>query len=140
VKRQRLRVALALAFVSALGCDARSTEESQRQRDVAQLCWAENRVRNAPNAGKASLLAELSRAPCPAPDACRMRDACVAAYTLHVEALELTAAAKQLLSDHRDAEAAGILGAAGEKLKKAGPAVEECTALSGELRRAYAVR
>jgi hypothetical protein len=139
VKRHPARVAL-LSLLAALGCDARSAEEGRRQRDVAQLCWAEDRLRNAPNTGKAALLAELSRAPCPAPDACRMRDACVGAYTLHVDALALTGAAKQLLSERRDAEAAGILGAAEEKLKKAGPGIERCTALSAELRRGYAVR
>lgn len=68
-----------------------------------------------------------------------MRDACVSAYTLHVDALSLTAAAKQLMSDGRDAEAAGILGAAEEKLKRAGPEIERCTSLSAGLRRAYSV-
>lgn len=69
-----------------------------------------------------------------------MRDVCVSAYTLHVDALGLTAAAKQLMSDRRDAEAAGILGAAQEKLQQAGPKTEQCTALAAELRRSYSVK
>lgn len=129
-----------LTVCLAFACDSRSREESRRQREVAQLCWVEDRIRNAPNAGKGAVLSELSRAPCPAPDACRMRDACVAAYALHVDALELTAAAKQLLSDHKDVEAAGILGAAEAKLKQAGPGIEQCTAASADLRRAYGIR
>ncbi|MDF3067960.1 MAG: hypothetical protein K0R38_3561 [Polyangiaceae bacterium] len=129
----------ATLLLSNVSCDARSNESLRAQQSVAHLCWIENRIRNAANAEKTSFLADFARSPCPAPDACTMRDACVSAYTLHVDALGLTAAAKQLIADQRDADAAGILGAAETKLKEAGPKIAQCTSLSADLRRAYSV-
>jgi hypothetical protein len=131
----------AAALVAACAsCNRSSSDEALRtQRAIARLCWSENRVRNADNAEKARHLAELASTACPVPDACRMRDACVSAYTLHVDALNLTAAAKQLMSDGRHGEAAGILGAAEAKLKLAGPQIEQCTALSAGLRSSYSI-
>jgi hypothetical protein len=133
----RLSAALLLC---GFGCDPRAGEEGLRQKQsVAHLCWVENRIRSASNPEKSSFLADLSRSPCPTPDACRMRETCVAGYTVHVDALSLTSAAKQLMAEGRDGEAARLLGAAEGKLKEAGPNVEQCTSLSADLRRAYSL-
>lgn len=130
----------AALLVSCIGCDLRAGEEGIRQKQsVAHLCWVENRIRSAPNPEKSGFVADLARSPCPTPDACRMRQTCVAGYTLHVDALALTAAAKQLMTEGRDGEAGRLLGAAEGKLKEAGPKVEQCTSLSAELRRAYSI-
>lgn len=130
----------ALLLLGAFACDRRSEETVRAQQQVARLCWVEDRIRNAANADKSSFLADLASAPCPAPDACAMREACVSGYTLHVDALKLTSAAKQLVRDGRDAEAASILGAAETKLKEAGTQVARCTSLTADLRRTYAVK
>lgn len=123
--------------LTALGCDAR--REERLARDVARLCRAEEQLRQAPNSGKAQLLGELVRAPCPEPAACKARDACAAAYTLHVDALSLTQVAKQNLSDGQNEQAAKLLGAASTKLEQARGRIDECTGLVAALRRAHGV-
>lgn len=129
----------ALLLLGGIGCDRRSEETVRAQQQAGRLGWIEDRIRNASNAEKSSFLTDLASAPCPAPDACDMRDTCVSGYTLHVEALKLTAAAKQLVADGRDAEAASILVAAETKLKEAGAKIAECTSLAASLRRSYSV-
>jgi hypothetical protein len=54
-----------------------------------------------------------------------------------VEALTLTAAAKQKLADDQPLEAAKLLNASDQKLKDADVKVSACTALEGALRRRY---
>ncbi|RYZ01129.1 MAG: hypothetical protein EOO73_36505 [Myxococcales bacterium] len=129
----------AVLLLGCVSCDTRSSESVRAQRSVSHLCWVENRIRNAPNPEKATFLADFARSPCPAPDACLMRDRCVVAYTLHVEALQLTAAAKQLIADHRDAEAAALLGAAQTNLQDAGSKIQQCTSLAANLRHTYSI-
>jgi hypothetical protein len=125
--------------LACVGCNPRAKDEAGEKQAVARLCWAENRIRTAPNADKFGFLADLTRSPCPTPSACNMRDRCAEGYGTHVEALRLTAAAKQLLTDGRDGDAAGILGAAEAKLKEAGPRITECTSLAADLRRQYSL-
>jgi len=130
-------VLVALAGLGASGCDLERKQREQRQ--IEHLCWLEGRLRGAANPDKAAFLGDLSRAPCPAPDACELRDGCVAAYTLHVDALNLTGAARQQLADGQGDQAARLLGAAETKLKAAGPAVERCTQLAADVRRAHKI-
>lgn len=119
------------------GCDA--GREQRLKQSVAQLCWAEDRLRAAPNAQKAELLAALSRTPCPEPAACAARDVCTAGYTLHVDALALTQVAKQSLADGQGERAAKLLGAAEEKLKLAAARIDTCTSRVAALRRSYTI-
>lgn len=130
---------LALAWV-ALGANGCELDRQVRERQaIEHLAWLEGRLRDAPNSGKAAFLADLSRAPCPAPDACQMRDRCVSAYTLHVDALMLTAAARQQLQDDQGERAGRLLGAAESKLKAAATGVGQCTQLAAALRRAHKI-
>jgi hypothetical protein len=128
-----LRTLCVAAGLFVLGCDAnRASTEAQL---VAQLCRLEERLRSAPNPAKAELLAALAKAPCPTPAACAARDACTSGYALHVEALKLTAVAKQNISDGQGEQAAKLLGAAEEKLKGASSRIDTCTAAMAALRR-----
>jgi len=94
-------------------------------------------LRGAPNPGKADALRELAKMPCKSPETCAARDACVIAYTMHVEALTLTQAAKLQASEGRGAEAAKVLGAAEQKLSEARGKVTDCTDREGALRHLY---
>ncbi len=132
-----MKLALVGALVLVLGCDAE--REQRLARDVARLCRAEEQLREAPNAAKAPLLAELRRAPCPEPPACAARDTCSAAYGLHVDALALTQVAKQNIVDGKNEQAAKLLAAAEAKLRDAQSRIETCTALIADLRRAHGV-
>jgi hypothetical protein len=122
-----------VAALLLLGCDA-NREQGEMQL-VAQLCRLEERLRAAANPAKAELLAALAKAPCPTASACQARDTCTAGYTLHVDALQLTAVAKQNIGDGQDEQAAKLLGSAAEKLQLAGPRIEACTAAVAALRR-----
>jgi len=46
-----------------------------------------DRLRDAANPDKASKLTELSKVPCSVQDVCKLRDRCVGAYVLQVDAL-----------------------------------------------------
>jgi CRP-like cAMP-binding protein len=94
-------------------------------------------LRGAPNPAKAEALRELVKLPCVGPEVCGARDACVAAYTTHVEALALTQAAKLQASQGQGAEAAKVLGAAEHKLSAASEKVIDCTDREGALRHLY---
>lgn len=120
-----------------LGCDA--NRELREHETVAHLCWAEERLRSAANAEKELLLADLAQTPCPVAEACAARDKCSSGYTLHVDALKLTAVAKQNMADGQAEQAAKLLGAAEEKLKASRMRIDECTASMAALRRAYSV-
>jgi hypothetical protein len=129
-----------LPWVFALGvfgCDPH--DGLHEQQTVAHLCWTEERLRRAANPDKAALLAELATAPCPDRAACTVRDKCAAAYTLHVDALKLTQAAKQRMQAGEGQQAAGLLSAAEANLKQAGVQVAQCTELTAKLRHDYAV-
>jgi hypothetical protein len=92
---------------------------------------------DAPNAAKVTALRELAKVSCGAPDICETRDVCEGAYTLHVEALALTQAAKQQLGDSNAAGAAKLLGASEQKLNEASRKVSDCTNHEGALRLRY---
>jgi hypothetical protein len=137
IRAPRVACALVLFALLALACDA--NQALFEQQAIEHLCWTEQRLRTVANPEKAAFLADMARSPCPKPDACRLRDKCTSAYTLHVDALNLTQAAKQQIADGQPASAAGLLGAAESNLKQAGVAVEECTTLAAEIRRRYGV-
>jgi hypothetical protein len=129
-----------LPWVFALGVFGCDLNDGLRERQtVAHLCWTEERLRGAANPDKAAALAELAAAACPNRSACAMRDTCAAAYTLHVDALKLTQAAKQRMQDGEGVQAASLLGAAEANLKQASLKVGQCTELTAKLRHDYAV-
>lgn len=115
----------------------RSSQQAAEQKSAAQIARAVEVLREAPNAAKAEPLAQLSKLPCSGVDVCQTRDACSSAYTLHVDAVALTAAAKQKLGDDDPLAAAKLLNASEQKLKDADVKVTQCTDLEGALRRRH---
>lgn len=90
ILRQRIA---ALAFVSLLIPACHSN--SERRAEVQSVSAAIDRLRQVPNAEKAPMLELLSRLPCSLTDVCELRDRCVGAYRVQVEALQEIAALKQ---------------------------------------------
>jgi hypothetical protein len=130
--RRCARVAL-IVSLAASGCD--STAERERE-SAAQVARAEEQLRTADNPRKGSVLGSLD-APCVGKEPCEVQRLCRAAYRLHVEAVDLTGAAKQKLAQGSAEEAAKLLGSAQEKLEQAGGEVANCTLRAGALRRQY---
>jgi hypothetical protein len=128
---------LALSSIIVVGVACRSQRELDEQQSAARVARAIELVREAPNAAKAAPLTELAKLGCIGVDVCKTRDACTSAYTLHVEALSLTAAAKQKLADGDAAEAAKLLNASEQKLVASAPQVTACTDLEASLRRQH---
>jgi hypothetical protein len=128
-----------LLWALGLGMVGCRTEHSLPEGEsTAHICWAEERLRSVSNSEKASYLADLKSSGCmKGSDTCVVRDRCVAAYTLHVDGLKLTAAAKQQLNDGDGEAAARLLGSAQEKLERARGEVDDCTARTAALRRRY---
>jgi hypothetical protein len=127
--------ALALTALLVLACGSRVDPEAQRS--AGRIAHAVEQLRNAPNASKATALGELGKLPCTGPDVCETRAACQTAYSQHIDALNLTAAAKLKLTEGDGAESAKLLGAAEEKLGQAARLVSLCTERESALRRRY---
>lgn len=132
-----MKSALSLAALVASLQACSSAEERAAQQSAAQVARAVEVLRSAPNASKGVPLAALAKLACSGADVCAARDACFSAYTVHVEAISLTAAAKQKLADDEPLEAAKLLNASEQKLKDADARVSACTDLEGALRRRY---
>ena len=126
---------IVLSVLGALGCDG--AKELRAQQSAGGVLLALGVLREAPNAGKSKALTGLSQAPCNGEGVCEVRDACRDAYALHVEALELTAAAKQKLADGQAQVAAELLGPAEAKLEAASAKIDDCNERAGALRRRY---
>lgn len=128
--------ALALtAPLLVLACGSRVDPEAQQS--AGRVARAVEQLRNAPNAAKVPALAELGKLSCTGPDVCETRAACQTAYAQHVDALNLTAAAKLKLLEGQGPEAAKLLGSAQEKLGQAAQLVTLCTERESALRRRY---
>jgi hypothetical protein len=133
-RRSRLGYVLPVAAL-LLACDG--AKELRAKQSAGGVLLALQVLREAGNAEKAKALTGLAQAPCVGEGVCELRDACRAAYALHVEGLTLTQAAKQQLQDGKALDAAKLLGSAEEKLKDAGRQVDDCTDRAGALRRRY---
>ena len=130
-----LRLSLGVVALWLLGCGPRIDPDAQQS--AGRISRAVEQLRSAPNDHKATALAELKRVACSGPDVCETRAACDMAYTQHIEALDLTAAAKLKLGDGQGEESAKLLGAAQEKLSQAALLVSLCTEREAALRRRY---
>jgi hypothetical protein len=132
VSAARQLLLLALAQLGAFACDANA---AQREAETTSyVARSEERLRNASNPEKAEALKLFDR-PCSAPpEACEVQRICRSAYNLHVDGLKLKDVAKSKMAAGQDLEAAKLLGAAGDKLKQAGPRVAECTNRAAQLR------
>lgn len=131
----RYGLLLSALGVAGLACDG--AKELRAQQSAGGVLLALGVLREAPNASKAKALTGLAQAPCNGEGVCEVRDACRDAYALHVEALALTAAAKQKLSDGQAQLAAELLAPAEQKLKTASAKIDDCNERAGALRRRY---
>jgi len=132
---QRRLAPLLAAVCAAFACS--SAQDIEAKQSAGRVAHAIEVVRDAPNAAKAVALAELGKAACSGPDVCETREACRAAYALHVEATTLTQAAKLKLNEGSAAEAANLLSASEQKLTEAAPQVDACLTRESALRRRY---
>jgi hypothetical protein len=128
-----LRLAPWVSVALALACD----EELETRASAARVARAIELLRNAPNAGKGQGLSALEATACRGEDVCRVKRACVSAYTLHVEGVTLTEAARLQIAQDKPHDAARVLGAAEQKLAQAGPKLLDCSERVGALRRQY---
>lgn len=128
-----------LAALGLLPCllSCNSARHAEEQKSAAQVARAVEVLRNAPNETKAGPLAELGKLRCVGADVCGARDACRIAYTLHVDALALTAAAKDQVAFRDNPRAGKLLISAEQKLTQASQKVADCVEREGALRRRY---
>ena len=133
----RLARLVACATLGSLLLACASKKEADARQSAARVARALEVLRGAPNRAKAEALRALAKVPCESPEACAARDACVAAYTTHVEALALTQAAKLQASEGQAVAAAKVLGAAEQKLSEASGKIIDCTDREGALRHLY---
>lgn len=98
---------------------------SEQRAEVRSVSLAIDRLRQAANPDKAPLLSELSRVPCSLKDVCDLRDRCVGAYRMQVEALAEIDAIKAALGrvEMRSAERVDPIA---QKLKQAHALAQEC--------------
>jgi hypothetical protein len=87
-----LRGVCLLLMLGLVGCDGSA---SAKRAEVRSISFAIDRLRQAPNPEKAPKLEALSKLPCSLPDTCQLRDHCVGAYQLQVEAVTQIAVAKE---------------------------------------------
>ncbi len=102
-----------------LGLAACGKGGADKRAEVRSISTAIDRLRQAQNPDKAVKLSELSRVPCSLADVCELRDRCVGAYQLQVEALERIAAPK----DGLDGEEVAAIE---QKLEAARKLAHEC--------------
>ena len=76
---------LLLALCATLACGS-SQRDIEAKQSAGRVAHAIEVVRDAPNAAKATALAELTKVACSGPDVCETKGACRSAYALHVEA------------------------------------------------------
>jgi hypothetical protein len=111
-----MRYVLSLVVLTLVGCNSSASE---KRAEVKSISMAIDRLRQAPNAEKAPKLTELSKLPCSMRDTCELRAQCVAAYALHVEALDEIAAGKGKLDGEQVQQIE-------QKLEAARKQVHEC--------------
>lgn len=117
-----------------LGCPSHDAEIKASADQVARAIEA---VRNAPNEDKRAPLKALEKTACVSPEVCAVRDACAKAYTLHVEAVELTQMAKSAMAEGKTPRASKLAISAQQQLSLAKAPVEDCVQRDGELRHRF---
>jgi hypothetical protein len=126
---------LALASCGLLACS--SARDAETQKSAAQVARAVEVLRNAPNEMKAGPLKDLAKVRCVGPDVCATSDACRSAYQLHVDALALTAGAKEQVAFRDNPRAGKLLVSAQQKLSEASVRVADCVEREAVLRHRY---
>lgn len=125
--------ALALPWC-LLACPSHDAEVAASAGQVARAIEA---MRNAPNDAKRAPLDALTKTVCASPEVCAVRDACSKAYTLHVEAVELTQMAKSAMAEGKTPRASRLAISAEQQLRVATEPVADCVRREGELRHRF---
>lgn len=89
-----LASSLALA---ASACARRTQGDAVERAQTAQVSFAIDQLRNAPNSNKQLLLKTLRQVPCSVEAACALKRVCLEAYTTYIESLNQTAAVRVAL-------------------------------------------
>jgi hypothetical protein len=111
---------------------------ASEKAEAGQISRAIDLLREAPNAQKPALFAQLQSAHCETPDLCQLKQACSAGYAMHLGGLSETARAKALLAGGgADAEVMQALEAAKAALSQAEPQIAKCADAQGAAHRKY---
>jgi hypothetical protein len=111
---------------------------ASQKAEAGQISRAIDVLREAPNAQKPELFAQLQKAACETPDLCALKQQCSAGYAMHLGGLSETARAKALLADGgADAQVNQALEAAKAALTQAEPQIAQCADAQGAAHRKY---
>lgn len=134
----RPSLALALSALALPWCLlACPSHDAELKASADQVARAVEAVRNAPNDAKRAPLDALTKMACASPDVCAVRDACSKAYTLHVEAVELTQMAKLAMAEGKTPRASQLAISAQQQLSLAKAPVDDCVQREGQLRHRF---
>ena len=129
--------ALALSALALLCLPACHSREAELAASAGQVARAVEALRNAPNEAKRAPLEALGKVKCASPEVCAVRDACSKAYTLHVEAVELTQMAKSAAAEGKTPRATKLAISADQQLRASSAPVADCIEREGELRHRF---
>ena len=111
---------------------------ASQKAEAGQISRAIDVLREAPNAQKPALFAQLQSVACETPDLCELKQICSAGYAMHLGGLSETARAKALLADGgADAQVNQALEAAQAALAQAEPQIAKCADAQGAAHRKY---
>ena len=111
---------------------------ASQKAEAGRISRAIDLLREAPNAQKTELFADLEGASCETPDLCQLKRLCTAGYTQHLRGLSQTAEAKALLmGGAADSEVSRALDAAKTALAQAEPQIARCADAQGAAHRRY---
>jgi hypothetical protein len=131
-------LALTAPFLALSLCRCSLGPSASQKAEAGQISRAIDLLRDAPNAQKNALFAQLQRASCETPDLCALKQMCSAGYAMHLGGLSETARAKALLADGgADAEVSQALEAAKTALSQAEPQIAQCADAQGVAHRKY---
>jgi hypothetical protein len=125
----------ALAFVACHG----EADEAHRA-EAGRVARAVQSLRDAPNDEKRARLVALRQQPCTVEDVCALRDTCVTAYSLEVEALDSIAAVRRATREPSAPVPPGageLLARAETEMHRAEGLTKSCADLEGAARRTH---
>jgi hypothetical protein len=119
-------------------CQCSLGPSASEKAEAGRISRAVDVLRDAPNARKSELFAQLQSAPCETPELCELKRQCVAGYAQHLQGLAQTTHAKALLADGgAAAEVNQALDAAKNALSRAEPLIAQCADAQGAAHRKY---
>ena len=119
-------------------CQCSLGPSASQKAEAGRISRAIDVLRDAPNARKLQLFAQLQGAPCETPELCELKRQCAAGYAQHLQGLAQTTRAKALLADGgADAEVSQALDAAKSELSRAEPLIAQCADAQGAAHRKY---